>query len=98
MLHVAGATRVRALAWTQPWESLGVLVVGLRTSASSAVVVAVVTEMISGVEHGLGARVIGAQIAGDTEGLTLDVIAAGALGYVVNLALRGLEQRVRRLE
>jgi sulfonate transport system permease protein len=98
MLEVAGATRLRALVWTQPWESLGVLVVGLRTSASTAVVVAVVTEMISGVERGLGARVISAQIAGDTEGLTLDVLTAGALGYVVNVGLRGLEQWVRRLE
>jgi sulfonate transport system permease protein len=98
MLEVAGATRLRALAWTQPWESLGVLVVGLRTSASTAVIVTVVTEMISGVEHGLGARVISAQIAGDTEGLTLDVLTAGAVGYVVNLALRELEQWVRRLE
>ena len=98
MLEVAGATRLRALAWTQPWESLGVLVVGLRTSASTAVVVAVVTEMISGAEHGLGARVIAAQIAGDTEGLTLDVLASGALGYGVNLSLRGLERWVRRLE
>jgi ABC-type nitrate/sulfonate/bicarbonate transport system permease component len=98
MLDVAGATPLRALAWTQPWESLGVLVVGLRSSASTAVVVAVVTEMIAGVEHGLGARVIAAQIAGDTEGLTLAVLAAGALGYLVNLGLRGLERWVRRLE
>jgi ABC-type nitrate/sulfonate/bicarbonate transport system permease component len=98
LLDVAGATPLRALAWTQPWESLGVLVVGVRASASTAVVVAVVTEMIAGVERGLGGRVIVAQIAGDTEGLTLDVLAAGALGYLVNLGLRRLEQWVRRLE
>jgi len=98
MLDVAGATPLRALAWTQPWESLGVLVVGLRTSASTAVVVAVVTEMISGPERGLGARVIAAQIVGDTQGLTLDVLAAGVLGYSVNLGLRALERWARRLE
>jgi sulfonate transport system permease protein len=98
MLEVAGATPVRALAWTQPWESLGVLVVGLRASASTAVIVAVVTEMIAGTDRGLGARVIAAQIAGDTAGLTLDVLAAGTLGYLVNLGLRGLEGWVRRLE
>jgi ABC-type nitrate/sulfonate/bicarbonate transport system permease component len=98
MLDVAGATPLRALAWTQPWESLGVLVVGLRSSASTAVVVAVVTEMIAGADRGLGARVISAQIVGDTGGLTLDVLTAGALGYGVNLSLRGLERWVRRLE
>jgi NitT/TauT family transport system permease protein len=75
-----------------------VLVVGLRTSASTAVVVAVVTEIIAGSERGLGARVIAAQISGDTEGLTLDVLVAGALGYVINLGLRGLERRVRQLD
>jgi len=95
---VAGATPRQALAWTQPWESLGVLVVGLRASASTAVIVAVVTEMLVGAEHGLGARVIAAQIGGDAEGLTLDVIAAGALGYLVNLGLRGLERWARRFE
>jgi ABC-type nitrate/sulfonate/bicarbonate transport system permease component len=98
MLDVAGMTPLRALAWTQPWESLGVLVVGLRASASTAVIVAVVTEMIAGSERGLGARVIAAQIVGDTDGLTIDVLAAGALGYLVNLGLRGLERLVRQLE
>lgn len=98
MLDLAEATPLQALAWTQPWESLGVLVVGLRTSASTAVVVAVVTEMIAGAEHGLGSRVIAAQIVGDTPGLTLDVLAAGVLGYLVNLGLRMLEQWVRQFE
>jgi ABC-type nitrate/sulfonate/bicarbonate transport system permease component len=98
MLDVAGATPLGAVAWTQPWESLGVLAVGLRTSASTAVVVAVVTEMIAGAEHGLGSRVISAQIAGDTGGLTLDVLVAGALGYAFNVGLRGVERWVRRLE
>jgi sulfonate transport system permease protein len=98
MLDVAGARPLQALTWTQPWESLGVLVVGLRSSASTAVIVAVVTEMIAGTERGLGARVIAAQIAGDTAGLTLDVLAAGVLGYLVNLGLRALERWVRRLE
>jgi ABC-type nitrate/sulfonate/bicarbonate transport system permease component len=98
MLDVARATPLQALAWTQPWESLGVLVVGLRASASTAVIVAVVTEMIAGAERGLGARVIAAQIVGDADGLTLDVLAAGALGYLVNLGPRGLERWVRRLE
>ena len=98
ILDVAGVSPLRALAWTEPWESLGVLVVGVRTSASTAVIVAVVTEMVAGAERGLGARVISAQIVGDTDGLTLDVLAAGALGYAINLGLRGAERWVRRFE
>jgi ABC-type nitrate/sulfonate/bicarbonate transport system permease component len=98
VLDVAGAAPWQALVWTQPWESLGVLVVGLRASASTAVVVAIVTEMVAGAESGLGARVIAAQIVGDTAGLTLAMLAAGALGYGVNLGLRGMERWVRRFE
>jgi len=97
LLDLAGASRLQALAWTEPWESLGALVVGLRTSASTAVVVAVVTEMVAGAERGVGSRVISAQIAGDTAAFTLDLIAAGAVGYAVNLGLRWLERRARRL-
>jgi ABC-type nitrate/sulfonate/bicarbonate transport system permease component len=98
MLDLCGATRLGALAWTQPWESMGVLVLGLRSSASTAVVVAVVTEMVAGAEHGIGARVISAQIAGDTAGLTLAVVAVGIVGYLVNLGLRALERWARRIE
>jgi sulfonate transport system permease protein len=97
VLDLAGATRLRALAWTQPWESLPVLAVGLRASASTAVVVAVVTEMIAGTEHGIGSRIISAQIASDTTMLTLSVLAVGAVGYAANVALRSLESWATRL-
>jgi ABC-type nitrate/sulfonate/bicarbonate transport system permease component len=96
MLDLAGASGLQAVAWTQPWESLGPLIVGLRGSASTAVVVAVVTEMIAGAERGIGARVISAQIMADTTALTLNVLAIGALGYAANAGLRWLEERVRR--
>ncbi len=92
-LELAGASRWRVLLWTQPWESLGALTVGLRTSASTAVVVAVVTEMVVGAPHGIGARVVSAQIAGDTDGLTLDIVAIGLAGWLLNLGLKQLERR-----
>ena len=97
MLDLAGATRLHALAWTQPWESLPVLAVGLRASASTAVIVAVVTEMIAGAEHGIGSRIISAQIASDTTTLTLSVLAVGAVGYLANVGLRRLESWARSL-
>ncbi len=98
MLLLAGASKLRALSWTQPWESLAALVVGLRSSASTAVIVAVVTEMVAGAEHGVGARVISAQIASDTVGLTLNVLAIGLAGYLINLGLRLLERWSRRYD
>lgn len=98
MLLLAGAGKLRALTWTQPWESLAALVVGLRSSASTAVIVAVVTEMVAGAEHGVGSRVISAQIASDTVGLTLNVLAIGLAGYLINLGLRLLERWSRRYD
>ncbi len=97
MLDLAGATRLEALVWTQPWESLPVLAVGLRGSASTAMVVTVVTEIIAGSEHGIGSRIISAQIAWDTTTLTTSVLAIGIVGYAANLALRALESWARRL-
>lgn len=97
LLEVAGTSRIRALLWTQPWESLGVLVVALRTSASMAVIVAVVTEMVAGADAGIGTRVIAAQIAGDTVGFTHALLAIGVLGWAMNLGFVALERRVRRV-
>lgn len=96
MLLLAGASRRRRLAWTQPWESLPVLAIGLRASASMALIVTVVTEMIAGAEHGIGSRVISAQIASDWTELAIDLLAIGALGLLVNLALRRVERWARR--
>lgn len=90
ILALSGATRLEALLWTQPWEALPALTVGLHASASTAVVVAVVTEMIVGVDRGIGGRVVSAQIASDTTMLTLSILAIGIVGYAVNVALRRL--------
>lgn len=96
MLDLAGASRAQAILWTQPWEALPVLTLGLRTSASLAVIVAVVTEMVAGSEHGVGARAVAAEIAGDTTALTLDVLGIGLVGWALNRALRAVEERARR--
>ncbi len=96
MLVIAGATRWQRIAWTQPWEALAVLAVGLRTSASMALVITVVTEMIAGAEHGIGSRVISAQIASDTTDLAVDLLVVGGLGWITNLGLRRLERWGRR--
>ncbi len=98
MLVVAGARLRQRLAWAQPWESLALLAVGLRSSASMALIVTVVTEMIAGAEHGIGSRVISAQIASDWVELGIDLLAIGVLGYLVNLALRRLERWAKRHE
>ncbi len=60
-----------------------------------ALIIAVVTEMIAGADHGIGSRMISAQIASDTTDLAIDLVV-GALGYLANLSLRRLERWARR--
>lgn len=93
MLDLAGTTRWRARAWTEPWESLPELAVGLKSSASTSVIVAVVCEMVAGSAHGLGSRIVSAQIANDTLSLALSIAVAGGVGYVLNRACEALECR-----
>ncbi|MBL8917820.1 MAG: ABC transporter permease subunit [Myxococcaceae bacterium] len=97
VLGLAGATRWQRLRWTQPWEGLAALVVGVRSAASMAIIVAVVTEMVVGVAQGLGSDVVSAQIAGDEVRLTLDVLGLGLLGFALNAGLRALEAWASRV-
>lgn len=97
LLDLAGASRLQALCWTQPFEALAELVVGIRNAASTAVVVAVVSEMLAGADHGIGSRVVMAQVAGDTVGVTTGILAIGVAGYLINRGLRGLEEWGRGL-
>lgn len=92
MLLVAGAGWWRRLAWTQPWESLPALLVGLRVSTAMAIVVATVTEMVAGAPHGVGARIVSAQVAGDTPQLTAAIVLVGLAGWALGLLLRAAER------
>lgn len=63
---------------------------GLRVSASIAIVVSVVTEMIGGAS-GLGQSIVVAQSAGNLPEMYALILATGVLGLVVNGAFRALE-------
>lgn len=62
---------------------------GLRISASIAVIVAVVTEMIGGAA-GLGQNIVVAQSAGALAEMYALILAAGLLGLAINAGFRGL--------
>lgn len=94
VLALAGARGLRALRWTQPWESLPALLVGVRVSAAMAVVVATVSEMVAGAPRGVGARIVSAQVAGDTPQLTAAIVAVGVAGWAISRALRAAERAV----
>lgn len=96
-LLLAGATGWQRLRWTQPWESLPALLVGLRVASSMAVVVATVTEMVAGAPHGIGTRIVSAQVAGDTPQLTAAIVVVGLSGWGMARFLAGLERVAARL-
>lgn len=96
VLALSGASWLTTLRWTQPWESLPALLVGVRVSASMAVVVATVTEMVAGAPRGIGARIVNAQIAGETPQLTACIVAVGLAGWALTLVLKGAERAARR--
>ncbi|EMY33332.1 binding-protein-dependent transport system inner membrane protein [Arthrobacter crystallopoietes BAB-32] len=64
---------------------------GLRISASIAIVIAVVTEMIGGAA-GLGQNIVVAQSAGALAEMYALVIAAGLLGLLINAAFRAVQK------
>jgi NitT/TauT family transport system permease protein len=96
LLGLYGASWRQRLWWTQPWESLPTLASGLRIAAATAVVVATVTEMVAGAPYGVGARIVSAQVAGQTPQLTAAVVVAGVAGWALNAALRALERGLQR--
>ena len=92
LLSVSGATWWQTVAWTQPWEAMPTLLAGLRISTGMAIVVATVTEMVAGAEHGIGARIVSAQVAGQTPQLTAAIVSIGVGGWVLNALIRRLER------
>lgn len=96
LLRLAGASWAQQLRWTQPWEALPTLLAGVRIAAAMAVVVATVTEMVAGATSGIGARVVSAQVAGQTPELTAAIFAIGLAGWALNALLRALERAARR--
>jgi ABC-type nitrate/sulfonate/bicarbonate transport system permease component len=64
---------------------------GMRISASIAVVIAVVTEMIGGAP-GLGQNIVVAQSAGALSEMYALILAAGLLGLLINAGFRGVQK------
>ena len=67
------------------WESLQPTFVGLRSGVSMALVIVIVAEMFIGSDSGLGNRIINAQQVLNVRDMYASILAAGALGYVLNI-------------
>jgi NitT/TauT family transport system permease protein len=91
---VMGASRWRIFCDVLVWESLQPTFVGLRSAVSMALVIVVVAEMFIGSDSGLGHRIIDAQQVLNVRSMYAAILAAGILGYVLNIAFLLLERRI----
>lgn len=89
-----GASRLRVFRDVIFYETLPQTFVGLRTGVSIALVVIIVAEMFIGAFDGLGHRIIDAQISYQLEDMYGSILAAGVMGYGLNLIFLLLENRL----
>jgi sulfonate transport system permease protein len=91
---VMGATRWQIFKDVLIWESLQPTFVGLRSAVSMALVIVIVAEMFIGSDTGLGHRIIDAQQVLNVKSMYAAILAAGALGYALNILFLIAERRI----
>jgi len=91
---VMGASRWQIFRDVLVWESLQPTFVGLRSGISMALVIVVVAEMFIGSENGLGHRIIDAQQVLNVKSMYAAILAAGILGYVLNVLFLLIDKSV----
>jgi len=91
---VMGATRWQVFKDVLVWESLQPSFVGLRSAVSMALVIVIVAEMFIGADSGLGNRIINAQQVMNVKDMYASILAAGALGYALNVLFLVIERRI----
>ena len=91
---VMGASRWQVFKDVLIWESLQPTFVGLRSAVSMALVIVIVAEMFIGSENGLGHRIIDAQQVLNVKSMYAAILAAGALGYALNILFLLAERRI----
>lgn len=92
--RVMGASRWQIFKDVLVWESLQPSFVGLRSAVSMALVIVIVAEMFIGADSGLGNRIINAQQVMNVRDMYASILAAGALGYALNILFLMLERKI----
>lgn len=92
--RVMGASRAQIFRDVLIWESLQPTFVGLRSAVSMSLVIVIVAEMFIGSERGLGHRIIDSQQVMNVRDMYASILAAGALGYALNVLFLMLEKRI----
>ena len=91
---VMGASRWQVFKDVLVWESLQPTFVGLRSAVSMALVIVIVAEMFIGADNGLGNRIISAQQVMRVKDMYAAIIAAGVMGYALNVLFLVSEKRI----
>ena len=92
--RVMGASRWQIFKDVLVWESLQPSFVGLRSAVSMALVIVIVAEMFIGSDSGLGHRIIDAQQVLNVKSMYAAILAAGGLGYALNILFLLAERRI----
>lgn len=91
---VMGASNWQIFKDVLLWESLQPTFVGLRSAVSMALVIVIVAEMFIGSDAGLGHRIIDAQQVLNVKTMYAAILAAGGLGYALNILFLVAERRI----
>lgn len=95
----AAVAKVMGAAWHEIlfrvvlFDALPQIFIGVRVALSMGIIVGIVTEMLVGVRHGLGSRVVYAQTSYATPEMYFTIIMVGLLGSLINSLLAALERR-----
>jgi NitT/TauT family transport system permease protein len=92
--RVMGASNWQIFKDVLIWESLQPTFVGLRSAVSMALVIVIVAEMFIGSDSGLGHRIIDAQQVLNVKSMYAAILAAGALGYALNILFLIAERKI----
>jgi ABC-type nitrate/sulfonate/bicarbonate transport system permease component len=91
---VMGASRWQVFKDVLVWESLQPSFVGLRSAVSMALVIVIVAEMFIGSDSGLGNRIINSQQVMNVRAMYASILAAGVMGYSLNVLFLLAERRI----
>ncbi len=92
--RVMGASRWQVFKDVLVWESLQPSFVGLRSAVSMALVIVIVAEMFIGSDSGLGNSIINAQQVMNVRTMYASILAAGVMGYSLNVLFLLAERRI----
>lgn len=92
--RVMGAGPLKIMVDVTLWESLPQTFIGMRNGISIALVIVIVAEMFIGSTDGLGQRIMNSQMVFDMPKMYAAIIAAGLLGYSLNLLFLFIEKRM----